>query len=88
MHSQIIQGIGCKYKMNKLHYVQENNNNAQACMEVHPRFRHRFPAREQTKNTNNPSSNLEEKKKKNHLRRPKEDKPDQSIKPTLQQQMP
>ena len=26
---------GCKYKMNKLHYEQENNNNIQACMEVH-----------------------------------------------------
>ena len=77
--------------MNKLHYEQENNNNVQARMEGHPRFRHRFPAREQTKNTNNPSSNLDKKKlqrKKKHIRRPKEDKPNQSIKPTLQQQMP
>ena len=65
-----MQGIGCKYKMNKLHYEQENNNNVQARMEGHPRFRHRFPAREQTKNTNNPSSNLDKKKlqrKKNTL---------------------
>ena len=56
--------------MNKLHYEQENNNNVQARMEGHPRFRHRFPAREQTKNTNNPSSNLDKKKlqrKKNTL---------------------
>ena len=31
---------------------------------------------------------LQRKKKKKHIRRPKEDKLDQSIKPTLQQQMP
>ena len=48
--------------MNKLHNEQENNNNVQARMEGHPRFRHRFPAREQTKNTKNPNSNLDPKK--------------------------
>ena len=45
MHSQIKQGMGLQIQDEQADYEQENNNNIQACLEVHPWFRQRFQAR-------------------------------------------
>ena len=45
VHSQIKQGMGLQIQDEQADYEQENNNNIQACLEVHPWFRQRFQAR-------------------------------------------